>query len=255
MCTQCGSASFRAFISSSTRVLISEKVYKCTEFEKLFQYITPSVSTAETCLYYKNRDSFHLSLRSHCLSENTFFFFSPAIFQGEDNLAEILKKSTEKRKYFLRPLRRIIANCLLMSVSLRKKWGGVSLNQDFRFYLSWRNWSAMEIPQYLLSTYPDHCYHCSITWPNIRPITFSELHFPLFLLAMSIACGTKDWSPAVEAWSLNHTGPPGKSHALLSVFSYLCGLYLWLQYHDLHLLQPVVLLPISLCSSIFGLPL
>ena len=44
---QCGSASFRAFISSSTRVLISEKAY--TEFEKMFHYITPSVSTGETC--------------------------------------------------------------------------------------------------------------------------------------------------------------------------------------------------------------
>ena len=44
---QCGSASFRAFISSSTRVLISEKAY--TEFEKMFHYITLSVSTGETC--------------------------------------------------------------------------------------------------------------------------------------------------------------------------------------------------------------
>ena len=41
MCTQCGSASFRAFISSSTRVLISEKAYKCTEFEKKCSRIPP----------------------------------------------------------------------------------------------------------------------------------------------------------------------------------------------------------------------
>ena len=158
MCSQCGSASFRAFISSCTRVLISEKAYKCTEFEKMFHYITASVSTAETCLYYKNRNSFHLSLRSHCVSEN----ISPhpsarptpppcprRHLSGRRQPGRNTEKSTEERKYFLRPLRRIIANCLLMSVSLPKKknQGGVILNQDSRFYLGWRNWSAMEIPQ------------------------------------------------------------------------------------------------------------
>ena len=76
----------------------------------MFHYITASVSTAETCLYYKNRNSFHLSLRSHCVSEN----ISPhpsahptpppapaAIFQGEDNLGEILKKVLKRENTFL----------------------------------------------------------------------------------------------------------------------------------------------------------
>ena len=42
---------------------------------------------------------------------------------------------------------------------------------------------------------------------NTSLVTFSELHSPfllVFLLAMPIACGTRDQSSTVEAWSLNH---------------------------------------------------
>ena len=43
--------------------------------------------------------------------------------------------------------------------------------------------------------------------PLLRPtsgLSLFQLHSPLFLLAMPIACGTRDQSPAVEARSLNH---------------------------------------------------
>ena len=85
---QCGSASFRAFISSSTRVLISEKAY--TEFEKMFHYITPSVSTGETCPVKTGTVSSWVS--DLIVYQITPFFFPPAVFQGEGSLAETLKK-------------------------------------------------------------------------------------------------------------------------------------------------------------------
>ena len=124
------SASFRAFISSSTRVLIREKPISVLSLRK--SVATFHIDKYWRDLYSKNRDSFHLSLRSHnlCVSENTFFFFFFfAIFQGEGNLAETLIKSTEEKKQFLRPLRRIIANSLLISASLQKKGEGGSLTR------------------------------------------------------------------------------------------------------------------------------
>ena len=125
------SASFRAFISSSTRILIRENPISVPSLRK--SVATFHIDRYWRDLYSKNRDSFHLSLRSHnlCVSENLFFFFF-AIFQGEDNLAETLIKSTEEKKQFLQSLRRIIANSLLISASLQKKRGGGQFDQDSR---------------------------------------------------------------------------------------------------------------------------
>ena len=159
---QCGSASFRAFISSSTRVLISEKAY--TEFEKMFHYITLSVSTGETCPVKIGTVSIWVS--DLIMYQIIPFFFPLPSFREKAAWQKHWKKYwTEK---ILRPLRRIIANCLLMSVSLPKKRVRISLNQDSRFYLSWRKWSAMEIPQ---SVSPAH-----IAWPLLLSFRYFTQH-------------------------------------------------------------------------------
>lgn len=61
---QCGKASFRAFISSSTRVLICENAYKCAEFTT-----PPSFSAGETIQVVTG--TVFIWLRSHCVWENT----------------------------------------------------------------------------------------------------------------------------------------------------------------------------------------
>ena len=110
---QCGKTSFRAFISSSTRVLICENAYKCAEFTT-----PPSFSAGET-IHVMTGNSFRLAQISLCMRDHGFLpsFREKATWQ---------KYQRRYCKYFLSPSRRKI-NMLCRCWLVYKEENGANL--------------------------------------------------------------------------------------------------------------------------------
>lgn len=99
--------------------------------------IPSSFSTGETYTC-NDRDSFHLSLRSHCVSENT-----------QCKTDRNTKENIEKRKYCLivsSSRRKPYMLCRCRLVYQEKKWGPFERYSMWQFFLSWRNCLTVTIP-------------------------------------------------------------------------------------------------------------
>lgn len=139
----CSKASLRASFHPAPEFSLVKTPLNLLTLRKSLVTTPPSFSTGETYTC-NDRDSFHLSLRSHCVSENTIFCH----FLGEKQTDRNIKENIEKRKYCLivSSSRKPYMLCRCRLVYQEKKWGQFERYSRWQFFLSWRNWLAMTIP-------------------------------------------------------------------------------------------------------------